>query len=72
MRLEVLYFDGCPAHARLMPALPALADEHDAQVTQRRIDTPEQADEARFSAPRACGSTVVTLSPVLRTARTTA
>lgn len=48
MTVEVLYVDDCPSHARLMPALRALADGHDAQVTQRRVNTPERADEARF------------------------
>lgn len=48
MRVEVLYFDGCPSHDRLMPALLALTSAHDAEITQRRIETPEEADELRF------------------------
>lgn len=48
MRVEVLYFDGCPSHDRLMPALLALTRGRDAQVVQRRVETPAQADEVRF------------------------
>lgn len=31
-----------------MPALLALTSAHDAEITQRRIETPEEADELRF------------------------
>ncbi|MEA2213227.1 MAG: hypothetical protein QOF83_3175 [Solirubrobacteraceae bacterium] len=48
MNIEVLYFDGCPSHARLLPALRDLAAEHGAELEQRHIRTPEQAEEARF------------------------
>lgn len=48
MRVEVLYFDGCPSHGRLMPRLLALTSAHGAEIAQRRVDTPEEADEVRF------------------------
>lgn len=48
MRVEVLYFDGCPSHAQLMPTLLALTSTHDADVVQRRVDTLEEAEEIRF------------------------
>jgi len=46
--LEVLYFDGCPGHERLLPVLRELAAEHGLQLTQRRIDSSEHALQARF------------------------
>jgi len=48
MKLEVLYFDGCPSHDQLMPALRELAAEHGAELQQRRIETAEDAERARF------------------------
>jgi hypothetical protein len=48
MRVEVLYFDGCPSHDRLMPTLLALTSARDAEIVQRRVETPEEAEEARF------------------------
>lgn len=48
MTLEVLYFDGCPSHERLLPGLGELAAEHGLQLTQRRIDSAEHAQQARF------------------------
>jgi len=48
MILEVLYFDGCPSHERLMPTLRELAAAHDAELVQWRVETPERAQEARF------------------------
>lgn len=48
MRVEVLYFDGCPSHGRLMPTLLALTSAHDAEIVQRRVATPEEAEEVRF------------------------
>lgn len=48
MKLEVLYFDGCPSHERLMPMLRELAAAHDAELVQSRVETAEHAEEARF------------------------
>lgn len=50
MRVEVLYFDGCPSHARLLPRVQALVRElgSPARVTPRRIDSVEQAEAERF------------------------
>jgi hypothetical protein len=48
MRVEVLYFDGCPSHDRLMPTLLALASAHNAEIVQRRVETLEQAEAVRF------------------------
>lgn len=48
MTLEVLYFDGCPSHERLLPVARELAAEHGLALTQRRIDSAADAERARF------------------------
>lgn len=51
MRVELLYFDGCPnckvADERLTEALGALG-RADVLVERRRVETPEQAEETGF------------------------
>jgi hypothetical protein len=50
MRIELLYFDGCPSYERLLPRLRELVA--DAGVTDevelRRVDSPESAVAERF------------------------
>lgn len=46
--MELLYFDGCPGHQRLLPTMQRLADEAGAELVLRRIETPEAAEAARF------------------------
>ena len=46
--IEVLYFDGCPSHERLMPTVRRLAAGADATVAVRRVETTEEAEAARF------------------------
>jgi GTPase SAR1 family protein len=46
--LEVLYFEGCPGHERLLPIVRDLAGEHRLALTQQRIDSAEDAEHARF------------------------
>lgn len=48
MTLEVLYFDGCPSHQRLLPTLHELAVAHGLELTERRIESIEHAEQARF------------------------
>lgn len=48
MKLEVLYFDGCPNHEQLLPTLRELAAEHGAELEHLRVETPQHAEEARF------------------------
>lgn len=51
MRVELLYFDGCPswrvAEGRLVEAL-AMSGRDDVTVSRRRVETPEQAEELGF------------------------
>ena len=46
MTVEVLYFEGCPGFAELMPRLRALAG--DAPIELRPITTPDAARAERF------------------------
>ena len=50
MKVELLYFDGCPSHRSFAPRLRevvAEADEH-AEVVERRVETEDDAEAARF------------------------
>jgi hypothetical protein len=46
--IEVLYFDGCPSHERLLPTVERLASDVRAEVTVRRVASPEEAEAERF------------------------
>jgi hypothetical protein len=50
MKVELLYFDGCPSHERLLPGLRELVTAADpgAEVELRRIETIEEAERERF------------------------
>jgi hypothetical protein len=50
MKLELLYFDGCPSYAELLPRLrDLLASEGiEEEVELRRIEAPEDAERERF------------------------
>lgn len=50
MTVELLYFDGCPSHERLLPRLRELVTAADpgAKVELRRIETIEEAERERF------------------------
>ncbi len=48
MKVEILYFDGCPSHEALLPRARALAAQHGAEVELRRVETPEAALAERF------------------------
>jgi len=50
MKVEVLYFDGCPSHRALMPKLRELMEEAgvDVPVELRRVESVEAADRERF------------------------
>jgi hypothetical protein len=48
VKIELLYFDGCPGHIRLLPSLRELAIVHGAELEERHIETLEQAEHARF------------------------
>lgn len=48
MKLEVLYFDGCPGYEQLLPTLRELATTHGAELVQSRVETAQHAEQARF------------------------
>ena len=50
MRVELLYFDGCPSYAELLPRLrDLLASEGIHQeIELRRVESPEEAERERF------------------------
>lgn len=50
MRVELLYFDGCPSYEALLPRLRALLAEHggDLEVELRRVEGEEAALRERF------------------------
>lgn len=50
MKIEILYFDGCPSHDALLPRLREVVSElaADADVELRRVETLDQAEEERF------------------------
>jgi hypothetical protein len=48
VKIELLYFDGCPGHERLVPSLRHLAAEHGAELKQRQIRTLDEAERVRF------------------------
>ena len=48
MTIELMYFDGCPSHERLLPVVREIAERSNTQLVLRRIDSPEQAQRERF------------------------
>jgi hypothetical protein len=50
MRVELLYFDGCPSYERLLPRLRELVTAIDprAEVDLRRVESIEDAERERF------------------------
>src|SRR4051794_18091108 len=48
MLIEVLYFDGCPGHSRVLPTVRRLAARVGADVALRRVETAEDAVASRF------------------------
>ena len=50
MRVELLYFDGCPSYEHLLPRLSALvaAADPDAELGLRQVESIEAAERERF------------------------
>lgn len=50
MKIELLYFDGCPSHAAFLPRLLELLAQAgvDAPVGQRRVESDNDARRERF------------------------
>lgn len=50
VKIEVLYFDGCPSYESLLPRLRELLDsaDIDAHIELHRVETAEAAERQRF------------------------
>ena len=50
VRIELLYFDGCPNHEAFLPHLRELLDRERVteEVRLRRVESPEEAERERF------------------------
>jgi hypothetical protein len=50
VKIELLYFEGCPNYAELLPRLRELvaAEGIDEEVELRRVETPEEAERQHF------------------------
>jgi hypothetical protein len=50
MKIELLYFDGCPSHDAFLPRLRELLDRAgvDEPMQERRIESHEDAERERF------------------------
>jgi hypothetical protein len=50
MKIELLYFDGCPNHEAFLPHLRELLDQAgvDEEIHLRRVESPEAAEHERF------------------------
>jgi hypothetical protein len=50
MKIELLYFDGCPSHEAFLPRLQELLAQAgvDVPVMQRRVESDAAAQSARF------------------------
>ena len=46
--VELLYFDGCPSHERLLPTVERLVDEAGGELRVRAVETLEAAEAERF------------------------
>ena len=46
--VELLYFDGCPSHERLLPTVRRLVAEAGAELQVRAVETLEAAEIERF------------------------
>jgi hypothetical protein len=48
MRIELLFFDGCPGHERLLPKIRELAENAGGELFLRRVETAAEAERERF------------------------
>jgi hypothetical protein len=50
MKIELLYFDGCPSHAELLPRLRELlaSEGIEQEIELRRVESPQDAERERF------------------------
>ena len=74
MKIELLYFDGCPSHEAFLPRLRELLAQADVDlpVRQRRVEADAAAQSERFLAHRRCASTAKTSTRAPGSAATTA
>jgi hypothetical protein len=74
MKVELLYFDGCPSHEEFLPRLRELLARADADVAveQRRVESDAALGGSASWAHRRCASTASTLTQAPPIAPTTA
>lgn len=50
MKVELLYFDGCPSYRKLLPTVKAALDREGlaGSLELRKVETPEAAERERF------------------------
>ena len=50
VKIEVLYFEGCPGYERVLPSLRAIADDLgvQAEIELQPVETPADAERLRF------------------------
>src|SRR5215210_4939249 len=46
--IELLYFEGCPSHAQLLPTVERLAVRFGAKLALRRVETADAAEREGF------------------------
>lgn len=50
MKVELLYFDGCPSYGKLLPRLQAILEQRGIRdsLELRKVESPEAAEAERF------------------------
>ena len=68
MKIELLFFDGCPSHEHVLPQIEQLAREAGARMELRRVDSLEAAEHERCLYRTATGASATPPDEWLRAA----